>query len=282
MRTDFLYRTIMHIDLHTHTNVSDGKLSPAELINRAIAKGIQVLSITDHDTTNAYQQLDLSATTPRLIPGIELSTFWNKIGIHVVGLNIELNSNAMNDASSFQQHARITRAEAIAEKLEKHGINDALNGAHAIAGNDNIGRPHFAQHIVNVGAADSINEAFKKYLSSGKSGDIKKYWASLPQIIGWIRDAGGVAVLAHPLKYKLTRTRLVTLIDDFITAGGEGIEVVSGKQIPVDTRLLARICNQKKLLASCGSDFHEPKQTWAELGEFSPIPKNCTPIWERF
>ena len=272
----------MHIDLHTHTNVSDGKLSPADLIDRANSRGVEILSITDHDTTLAYEQLDLSSTMPRLIPGIELSTSWNKTGIHVVGLNINLNSNAMAEAGKFQQLARIARAEEIAEKLEKQGIRDALEGASRIAGNNNIGRPHFAQHIVNTGAADSITEAFKKYLGSGKSGDIKKYWAPLTQIICWIRDAGGIAILAHPLKYKLSRTRLVALVDDFIADGGEGIEVVSGKQLPADTQQLAKICNQKNLLASCGSDFHEPDQTWAELGGFSPVPKNCTPVWERF
>lgn len=273
---------MMHIDLHTHTNVSDGKLSPAELVERAITKGVRVLSITDHDTTLAYQQLDLSASMPGLIPGIELSTYWNKTGIHIVGLNIKLDSNAITEANNFQQNARLVRAEEIAEKLERQGIMKAFDGARKIAGNDNIGRPHFAQHIVNTGAANSINEAFKKYLGAGKSGDIKKYWASLPRIVSWIRDAGGIAVLAHPLKYKLTRTRLVSLIDDFIDAGGEGMEVVSGNQISADTRQLARICNQKNLLASCGSDFHEPDLTWSELGEFSTLPKDCVPVWDRF
>lgn len=272
----------MRIDLHTHTSVSDGKLSPADLIGRASAKGIQLLSITDHDTVDAYRQIDLKAAAPRLIPGIEFSTYWNKTGIHIVGLNIDLNSSALHEGIRLQHEARGIRARAIAHKLEKHGIENALDAARAIAGNDNIGRPHFARHLVDLGVAKNIEDAFKKFLGAGKAGDIRKYWAPLPQIIDWIRTAGGVAVLAHPLKYKLSRSRLIALIDDFAEAGGQGMEVISGKQPAPAIRQLARICNQKELLASCGSDFHQPDQSWAELGEFQPLPKDCKPVWDAF
>ena len=150
-----------------------------------------------------------------------------------------------------------------------------------IAGNDNIGRPHFAQHLVNSGAATSINHAFEKYLDA-KSGAINKYWATLPRIIAWIRDAGGIAILAHPLKYKLTRTRLTAMLDDFIEAGGHGMEVISGRQFSQQTKDLAKICQQKNLLASCGSDFHQPDNHWSDLGKFPALPKDCKPVWEYF
>lgn len=271
----------MHIDLHTHTNVSDGKLTPDGLVQHAVSNGVEILSITDHDTVAAYQQLNKEDLSIRLIPGIEFSTFWNKIGIHIVGLNVNLNSVALNEAVTYQHHARQVRAEAIAERLEKLGVKDALTGAQQIAGNDNIGRPHFAQYLVNTGAATSINHAFDKYLDA-KSGDIKKYWATLPRIISWIHDAGGIAVLAHPLKYKLTRTKLTAMLDDFVDAGGHGMEVISGRQLAHETNDLAKICLRKNLLASCGSDFHQPDQHWSDLGKYPPLPKDCKPVWECF
>jgi 3',5'-nucleoside bisphosphate phosphatase len=272
---------MMNIDLHTHTNFSDGKLSPDELVQRAIANGVEILSITDHDTVNAYSYLGNIDASITLIPGIEFSTFWHKIGIHIVGLNVKLNSDALNEAITHQHQARRARSEAIAERLEKLGIKDALAGAQKIAGNDNVGRPHFAQHIVNTGAATSIHQAFDKFLDS-KSGDIKKFWATMPQIVSWIRDAGGLAVLAHPLKYKLTRTKLIELLDDFVEAGGHGMEVISGKQLAHESADLAKICNQKNLLASCGSDFHRPDLHWSDLGKYPPLPKDCKPVWEYF
>ena len=272
----------MNIDLHTHTNVSDGKLTPSALLQRAAEKGIELLSITDHDTTAAYLSLPKPPTSLTVIPGIEFSTYWRKIGIHIVGLNIDLESSALHEAINFQGHARQQRAEHIAEKLEKQGIKDALKGARDVAGdNHNIGRPHFAEYLLQIGAVKSINQAFDRYLDA-KSGDIKTYWAALPRIIEWIRAAGGIAVLAHPLHYKLTRTKLIELLEDFIDAGGEGLEVVSGKQSLSAISALGKICTQKQLLASCGSDFHQPDLRWAELGQFPSLPKTCKPVWDLF
>ncbi|MCG8433966.1 MAG: PHP domain-containing protein [Gammaproteobacteria bacterium] len=271
----------MLFDLHSHTTVSDGKLTPVDLVARALDKGVDVLSITDHDTADAYEQL----TPPpggkiKLLPGIEFSTQWQNRGIHVLGLNITLQNDAIREGIRCQREARLARAARIAEKLEKFGIKDALPAVEKLAGSSYVGRPHFAQHLVNVGAVRDIGQAFKKYLGPGKPGDVKRHWAPLVQIIEWIRGAGGTAVLAHPLKYKLTRIRLLTLIDDFIAAGGQGIEVISGQQTPDVTQKLAKFCTDKNLLASCGSDFHEPGQPWRELGRFSPLPKTLTPVWE--
>ena len=271
---------LMNIDLHTHTNASDGKLTPAELLQRAEDRGIDLLSITDHDTVAAYSKIQSSPLT--LIPGIEFSTCWHSAGIHIVGLNIDLKSDVIRVAITYQTTARHRRAEEIAAKLERNGIKDAFTGAQQIAGNDNIGRPHFAEYLVQAGACVSVEEAFKKFLGSGKAGDIRKFWAAMPQIIDWIRAAGGIAVLAHPLTYRMTRMKLSLLLDDFIAAGGQAIEVVSGKQMPHDTRNLANICSQKNLLASCGSDFHQPGASRAELGQFPPLPNDCNPVWENF
>jgi len=245
--------------------------------------GVSTLSITDHDTVNAYQQLEPLDQWPiQIIPSIEFSSHWQKINVHVVGLNVQLDSDALKEGVAFQHKARQQRAKMIAQKLHQLGFQGTLAGAAAIANNDNIGRPHFAQYLLNIGAVSNIAQAFKKYLGPGKAGDIRQLWADLPQVIQWIRKAGGTAVLAHPTKYKLTRTKLKLLLDDFIEAGGQGMEVVSGKQTPAVTRDMLTICNEKNLFASCGSDFHRPGQPWAELGKFPEFPSNCTPVWEHW
>ena len=272
----------MIFDLHSHTTCSDGVLTPPDLIPRAVEKGVDVLAITDHDTIDAYRDISLVHEHLELVPGIELSTQWENTGIHVLGLNVDLNSDAIISAADIQSEARLQRARRIGERLEKMGIEGAFEGASQLSAGSYIGRPHFAQHLVNIGRSDSINAAFKKYMGDGKAGDVKQHWAELPQIIRWIRDANGVAVLAHPLKYKLTRTRLNRLLDTFIDAGGQGMEVVSGWQTPQQTRDMAQLCGQKNLLASSGSDFHMPGKCWAELGMITPLPENVIPVWDRF
>ena len=272
----------MIFDLHSHTTLSDGVLTPQELILRAIEKGVDVLAITDHDTLDAYQDMPARHAKLKLIPGIELSTQWENTGIHVLGLNIDLDSDAIRTGARLQSEARLARARLIGEKLEKQGIKDAFAGAKKISIGGYIGRPHFAQYIINIGKVSSMQAAFKKYLGAGKAGDVKQHWAELSQIIQWIRDANGIAVLAHPLKYKLTGTKLRRLLDDFLQAGGQGMEVISGRQMQQSTKHLAHLCEQKNLLASVGSDFHRPGKHWAELGVFAPLPENVTPVWDRF
>lgn len=272
----------MIFDLHSHTVYSDGVLTPPELISRALEKQVDVLAITDHDTIDAYRALELAGEGIRLVPGIEFSTEWENTGIHVLGLNIQLGSDAIQAGVRFQTNARLERARRIGENLEKKCIPDAFAGALELSRGGYIGRPHFAHYLVKTGKVNSIQDAFKKYLGDGKAGDVRQHWAQLPQIIQWIRDAGGLAVLAHPLKYKMTRSKLKRLIDGFMRAGGQGMEVVSGQQTPQTTSDMARLCEQKNLLASCGSDFHLPGKHWGELGVFAPLPAYLTPVWERF
>lgn len=272
----------MIFDLHSHTLFSDGVLSPPDLIARAIENGVDVLSITDHDCIDAYREGIPVPKQIRLLPGIELSTQWGMAGIHVLGLNIDPRSDAIATAAREQAETRLQRARRIASNLAKKGIGGAFEGALKLSHGNYIGRPHFAQYLIDIGKADSMHTAFKKYMGDGKAGDVRKQWAELPQVIEWIRGAGGVAVLAHPLKYKLTRTRLKRLLDAFVAAGGEGMEVVSGRQTAQQTSDMGQLCSQKKLLASCGSDFHMPGKPWAELGAFSPMPAYVTPVWERF
>jgi predicted metal-dependent phosphoesterase TrpH len=273
----------MNIDFHCHTTASDGSLSPAELLDLALEREIDMLSITDHDTLEAYRQLGKAASSMQIIPGIELSSQWNRRGVHIVGLNVGLSSPSILEGVEKQSNARRERAEKIAEKLERLGFENCLTGALSFAsGPHQIGRPHFARYLVKIGAVSNIQQAFKRYLGAGKAGDIKDQWASPETVIGWIRDAGGVAVLAHPTKYKLTRTKLIELLTDFKTAGGEAMEVISGAQVPAVTRDMARLSQDIGFEASGGSDFHAPNQQWAALWKVPPLPDNCTPLWQRW
>jgi predicted metal-dependent phosphoesterase TrpH len=272
----------MIFDLHSHTTLSDGLLTPQELIVRAVEKQVDVLAITDHDTTDAYQELPGGHDQIKLIPGIEFSTQWENKGIHILGLNIDLGCDAIKTGVRFQTDARRERAVQIGERLKTKGIEDAFAGASKLSTSGYIGRPHFARHLINIGKAKSMQAAFKNYMGDGKVGDVRQHWAELNQIIQWIRDANGIAVLAHPLKYKLTRTKLKRLLGSFIEAGGQGMEVVSGLQQPQQTKSMADLCEQMNLLASCGSDFHGPDKCWAELGAFAPLPDCVTPVWDQF
>ncbi len=272
----------MIFDLHTHSNFSDGALSPADLISRAVQKRVDVLAITDHDTVAACQQKAAAGQNIKLIPGIEFSTQWENSSIHVLGLNFDVHSLVIQQAADAQTHARHQRAKQIAINLEKQGISDAYAGACSYAPRGYLGRPHFAQHIVAIGQARNMQAAFKKYLAAGQPGDVRKTWAELPQIIDWIRAAKGIAVLAHPLKYCFTGSKLKRLLQTFKELGGQGMEVVSGQQTPEQTRHMSRLCSELDLLASCGSDFHSADTHWAELGRFSPLPADLRPVWDSF
>jgi len=252
------------------------------MVQRAVDRGLDLLAITDHDTIDAYTELAAVDTgSVRLVAGVEFSTHWNGQSIHVVGLGLDLGSLRLTEAIVRQKTARIERAAAIAAKLEKLGCGETLEGALRLAGNSQVGRPHFAQYLVDTGRVRSIAVAFKKYLGPGKAGDIKRHWPPLETIIGWIRAADGIAVLAHPGKYRMTNAKIGALADDFARHGGQAMEVLCGQQTSVMTHSLARICNNRGLLASCGSDFHTPDQPWAELGNFGTLPKDCRPVWDQ-
>jgi 3',5'-nucleoside bisphosphate phosphatase len=269
-------------DLHCHSHFSDGALSPEMLVARAKEREVQVLALTDHDTiaglSLAQKAADQYGIT--LINGIEFSSQWGKGGVHIVGLNFRRDSMELMSAIDEQNVARVSRAEQIAARLAKAGIAGSLEGAQALAGNAYVARPHFAQYLVNIGAVNNINAAFKKYLGTGKSADVKYQWPTMNTVIEWIHVAGGVAVLAHPCKYELTRTKMCALIKDFAAAGGDALEVVSGMQAHPVTEDLARIAVANSLAASCGSDFHLPGQAWQELGCFPALPEACRPVWE--
>lgn len=269
-------------DLHTHSNVSDGILSPEMLVSRAKLHGVDVLALTDHDTVAGISIATQAAASCgiQLIPGIEFSSQWCGRNIHVVGLNIDPEDPSLVEAVMSQREVRLRRAEAIAERLSRQGIQGSLAGAERMAGGAVIGRPHFARYLVEQGVVSSVETAFKRYLGTGKAGDVKVEWPDFEQVIAWIRQAGGIAVLAHPHKYKLTRTKLIRMATAFVSLGGQAMEVQCGSQALAIAEDLSRIATALGLCASCGSDFHAPGQKWQELGAFGKLPPSVRPVWE--
>jgi predicted metal-dependent phosphoesterase TrpH len=271
----------MRVDLHTHTSASDGTLPPEQLVEQAHQAGVELLAITDHDSVAAFAALEVNQTHPlTLIPGTEISSYWGKMCVHILGLNVDIRNPVLSSGLAKHQQSRIERAKIIAQRLEKMGFADVLAGTYRIAGDAVIGRLHFAQYLVEIGAAKNYAGAFKKYLGNGKAGDVKSDWGTMSDAIDWISQAGGQAVLAHPAKYKLTHRKVEQLVTDFAQSGGHAIEVVSGMQDPKLTDRLARLANRHKLRASSGSDFHRPGQSWAALGAQPVLPAECEPVWE--
>ncbi len=248
----------VRVDFHTHTLASDGALTPAELLGRASAAGVAMLAVTDHDTLEGYRQIRDTAADAgvALVSGIELSSQWSGAGVHVVGLDFDPEAPALVEGIASLQAARLTRAEDIAARLEKRGYAGALAGARACAGASQIGRPHFARWMVDAGHVPDMAAAFDRYLGRGKVGDVKACWPSLASVTGWLAQAGGIAVLAHPLQYRFTRMKLRRLLTDFRAAGGRGLEIFSGRQEATQTAAMARLAADFELYASVGSDFH--------------------------
>lgn len=272
----------MQIDLHSHSTISDGTLSPAELLAHAASQGLQTLALTDHDATEGIAEAALAASEHgiELIPGLEASVSWNGQTVHILGLQIDTQNAALQAGLARTRDYRVWRAGEMARRLEKKNIPGALEGASAFAGGSILGRLHFARFLVAAGHCESVREVFKRYLVRGKPGYVPAEWASLEEALGWIHAAGGLAVIAHPARYRLTATRLRKLLADFTDCGGEGIEVVSGSHSRDDMLNMTVHAERAGLYASRGSDYHGPDNPWVELGRMPDLPKKCRPIWE--
>ncbi len=269
-------------DLHCHSTASDGALSPTELVKRAAENAITTLALTDHDTTTGLAEAKICADELGIhfINGIELSAQWEKVGVHIVGLNIDPQHEMLQKVMAELHIMRTERAEKIALKLEKKGIFGALAAVQKAATNETITRVHFANFLVSQAHVSTISEAFDRYLGNGKSAYVSTTWTPLESAVQAIRDAGGVPVVAHPLRYKLTATRMRKMLGTFKNAGGLAIEVVTGRYNPDEMRVLANYANQFELAGSVGSDFHSPDNPWIELGRVAPLPASVKPVWE--
>jgi len=271
-------------DLHCHSTASDGALSPTELVRRAHRQGVTVLALTDHDTTDGLADAARVADEIglKLIPGIELSATYANQCLHIVGLNIDPEQKDLREGLATQQAIRDQRALKIAEKLEKKGIKGAYPAVSQAAGSGEITRSHFADFLVAEGYVATQQEAFDRYLSKGKPAFVPTQWAALDDAVAWIRSAGGVAVLAHPLRYSLTHKWMNRALSAFKQAGGQAVEVVTGRASADDIQLSMQFALRHQLHASVGSDFHTPDNQWVELGRLAPLPTNLTPVWALF
>lgn len=272
------------IDLHCHSIFSDGVLTPEELAQRASARNIQCLSLTDHDTVSGYSRLLDAAkhTNISLIKGIELSVRWKKYDLHILGYQIDYDAQLLQQLIARQKTSRYERGQGIAVALEHLGVENAHQKACMIAGHEHITRPHFAQLLVNEGRARDMQAAFRQFLARGRPAFVPTPWVSLEEAVACISQSNGQAVIAHPLKYGLTRTRLHELIKAFKEAGGVGMEVVSGEMTSTQIKEMAGTSLRFDLLASSGSDFHNDKTSRVALGAQARLPENCTPIWHNW
>ncbi|ATC57766.1 RNase RNM [Vibrio anguillarum] len=275
----------MRIDLHSHTTSSDGRLSPQALIDRALSFDIEVLAITDHDTTDAltiaHDYINQQQLPITLIDGIEISTVWQNKDIHIVGLNIDSNAQALQQLIEQQKAHRVQRAQLIAQRLQKVTREGVLEEVQAIAGEAPITRAHFAKWLVEQGFAKNMQQVFKKFLTRDNPGYVPPSWCSMTDAVEAIHAAGGQAVLAHPGRYDLTTKWLKRLITAFVEAGGDAMEVAQPQQAPQERRNLADYAIQYNLLASQGSDFHYPSP-WMELGRNLWLPSGVDPVWKNW
>ncbi|MET1078462.1 MAG: PHP domain-containing protein [Pseudomonas sp.] len=278
----------MTVDLHCHSTASDGALAPALVVARAHERGVRLLALTDHDTLEGLEEAHAAARELglQLINGIELSCLWGGATIHVLGYAFASQAPALQRAIAELHGGRWLRAEEIDRRLAAKGMPGALEGARAIQqalgdrGNAPA-RPHFADFLVQQGYVKDRAEAFRKWLGSGKLGDVKQHWPSLEQTLETLTEAGAWISLAHPMQYDFTRSKRRKLIAAFIQAGGHALEVVNGLQPAEQVGSLATLVREFGMLASVGSDFHAPSD-WSELGLYRPLPLDLPPLWARF
>lgn len=272
----------VNADLHAHSIHSDGTLAPRALVQRAHDKGVQLFALTDHDELSGIAEAQAAAVDLglRFVPGVEISVTFAGHTVHIVGLDVDPTNDALIAGLAHTRSGRMRRAEAMAEGLAAVGIPDTLPGALKYAGNlDLVSRTHFARYLVELGVCSDTREVFGRYLVEGKPGYVPHRWASLAEAVRWIRDAGGVPILAHPARYRLTSTELWALFEQFREAGGVAVEVSTSSHSADDRKRFAQMAREFGLEASRGSDFHGPGESNAELGAVAPLPPDLTPVW---
>ena len=273
---------MLNVDLHCHSNVSDGLLSPTALAQYASRAGVDVGGLTDHDEVGgiAVARAAAVAVGMRFIAGVEISITWANQTVHIVGLQIDATNPQLLAGLDATRSGRDARAREMAAQLARAGIPDTYEGALKFVANpDLVSRTHFARFLVERGVCASIAEVFRKYLTEGKPGYVPHRWASLSQAVGWIRSAGGIAVIAHPGRYKFSALAEGALFDEFKQLGGAAIEVVTGSHTPDQYPVYAELSRRYGFLASRGTDFHAPGESRADFALLPPLPSNVTPVW---
>ena len=275
--------SILNADLHCHSVVSDGTLTPEAIAERAYTHGVELWSLTDHDEIGGQARAAAAAKSHgmRYLTGVEISvTFLNKT-VHIVGLGFDAEDETLRQGLLQTRGGRGQRAKEMAQDLARVGIHGAYEGALKFAGNHElISRTHFARHLVEAGVCKETNEVFRKYLTEGKPGFVEHRWAQLKDAVQWITGAGGMAIVAHPARYGFTANEEFALFTEFKGHGGEGLEVVTGSHTTAEYVIYADVAKEYGLAASRGSDFHSPAESHTELGTLPYLPGNLTPVWE--
>ena len=277
------FKKILNADLHCHSVVSDGTLSPEALAERAKANGVELWALTDHDEIGGLQRAAAAARAHGLpyLTGTEVSVTFAGQTVHIVGLGFDADDAALQQGLHNTRGGRQQRAMDMSESLAKVGIQDAYLGALKFVGNPElISRTHFARFLVESGVCRETNEVFRKYLTEGKPGYVPHRWATLGDTVRWITQARGIAVIAHPGRYKFTANEEYALFTEFKSHGGQAVEVVTGSHTPPEYLKYAETAKEFGLAASRGSDFHSPDESHTELGTLPFLPDTVTPVWE--
>ena len=275
----------LNADLHCHSVVSDGTLTPEALASRAHANGVQAWSLTDHDEISGQERAKKAAEDlgMQYISGVEISVTWCSQTVHIVGLGIDYTNAALIEGLYQTRNGRTKRAQEIAAQLDQIGIKNAYEGALQFVGNPElVSRTHFARFLVDSGVCKDTNEVFANYLIEGKPGYVGHEWANLTDAVNWITQAGGIAVIAHPGRYNYTSLQLDELYGQFKDIGGRGIEVVTGSHTKDEYKTFAKVALQHGFLASRGSDFHSPTESHVDLGTLPNLPSQLQPVWLEF
>ena len=274
---------LLNADLHCHSVVSDGTLTPEALAARAKANGVQLWALTDHDEIGGQERAMAAAKAldMKYLTGVEISITFAGKTVHIVGLGFDHTHSDMVQGLRNTRGGRAERAKEMSEGLAKVGIHGAYEGALKFAGNHElISRTHFARFLVESGVCKDTSEVFRKYLTENKPGFVPHRWASLENAVNWITGAGGVAVIAHPARYGFTANEEFALFTEFINHGGRGVEVITGSHSSADALQYADTALEFNLAASRGSDFHSPDESHTDLGTLPWLPGQLRPVWE--
>jgi predicted metal-dependent phosphoesterase TrpH len=273
----------LNADLHCHSVVSDGTLTPEALAARAAANGVELWALTDHDEVGGQQRAQEAAHAHgmKYLTGVEISVTFAGQTVHIIGLGFDPEDAAMRQGLYDTRGGRGARAREMSDQLALVGIKNAYEGALRYVGNPElISRTHFARFLVEAGVCRETNEVFRRFLTEGKPGFVPHRWANLRDAVHWINEASGTAVIAHPARYKFTANEEFALFSEFKTHGGRGVEVVTGSHTAAEAARYAETAKEFSLVASRGSDFHSPDESHTDLGRLPPLPGGLTPVWE--
>ena len=271
----------MKADLHNHSYYSDGVLSPTEVVKLASQAGCDLFSLTDHDTTDgiAEAQLEADSLNLNLINGVEISALWQNMAIHILGLGVDIKNDILQTGLEHNQKLRKDRAEKIALGLWRSGIKDALEKTQSFSKTEMLTRTHFAQMLISEGYCKDMKAVFRRYLTGKKPGGVGVQWEGYDDVVKWIHAAGGKALIAHPLRYRMTHTKIKKMLIDFKDALGDGLEVVTGTSTQDEINLSSQWTKDYNLLASCGSDFHGWPNQRLRIGNLKDLPDTDKAVW---